>query len=516
MKPFLLYEHYESHVKPPQNASDLIQDLNMDIVIEAMAQSDRYIADISRRIILTGLNDIVAIHYRHEVLRDCIRNQSCIRSIYAIASTALSDAVYYEGCMKPNYARVVPVMSRVTSSVGLLEISVSALEDLRNTLSASDAFSSKGLCGLCEMIKYYMNDKTLTVVNGYIDELKRLSLNQFITLGAEIGLGAKGQNYILRSVSKTAQPDNKSSGLFKKRVNTNTKTSNTIELDNISLITAAGALQDAALISILQIINHFSERCLVFFRMLREEAGFYVGCLNLHDELTSIGVPVCYPEPRDVTERSLTFQGLYDLSLALNERRPAVSNDLSSEGKKLYIITGANQGGKSTFLRSIGLAQLMMQCGMFTPALLFSANLCDGLFTHFTREEDAQMNSGKLAEELTRISTIMDRMNSNSLLLMNETFATTTEREGSRIAHDIIRAIYECNIKTLFVTHLYEFADMLYRDSKDGQTYNTVFLRAARAENGGRSFTIEPGEPLKTSFGMDLYEQIMGGKYDPV
>ncbi len=516
MKPFLLYERYDSHAKPPINANDLIQDLNLDIVIDAMAQSDRYIADVSRKIILTGLNDIAAIHYRHEVLRDCIHYPSCIRSIYGIASTALSDAVYYEGCMKPNYARVVPVMSRVSSSVGLLEISVSALEDLRNALSISDGFLSKGLCGLRELIQSYMNDQTMSAVKGYIGELKRLSLNEHISLGAEIGLGAKGQNYVLRSVSKIVPVESKPTGIFKKRAGTNTKASNTIELDNISLITAAGALQDAAMISILQITNHFSERCLTFFRMLREEAGFYVGCINLYDELKRIGVPVCYPEPLGVTERVLTFEGLYDLSITLNERKPAVSNDLSSADKILYIITGANQGGKSTFLRSIGLAQLMMQCGMFTPALLFSANLSDSLFTHFTREEDAQMNSGKLAEELTRISGILERINSNSLLLMNETFATTTEREGSRIARDIIRALFECKIKTLFVTHLYEFADMLYCESKNGHINEALFLRAARTEGGGRSFTIEHGEPLKTSFGMDLYAQIMGGKYDPI
>jgi MutS domain V len=72
------------------------------------------------------------------------------------------------------------------------------------------------------------------------------------------------------------------------------------------------------------------------------------------------------------------------------------------------MITGANQGGKSTFLRSVGVAQLMMQCGMFVAAESLRASVVDGVFTHFKREEDATMERGKLDEELSRMSDIVD------------------------------------------------------------------------------------------------------------
>ncbi|GLI35569.1 hypothetical protein DAMNIGENAA_30020 [Desulforhabdus amnigena] len=71
-----------------------------------------------------------------------------------------------------------------------------------------------------------------------------------------------------------------------------------------------------------------------------------------------------------------------------------------------------DQGGKSIFLRSIGLAQLMMQCDMFVPAESFSSNVCEGLFTHYKREEDPAMKSGKLDEELSRMSEIVDNLSS--------------------------------------------------------------------------------------------------------
>ena len=183
-----------------------------------------------------------------------------------------------------------------------------------------------------------------------------------------------------------------------------------------------------------------------------------------------------------------------------------MGNEVDADDKDLVIITGANQGGKSTFLRSLGLAQLMMQCGMFAPAESFCANICDGLFTHYKREEDATMESGKLDEELGRMSDIVDNVTRNSIFLFNESFGATNEREGSEIARQIINALLEKRIKVFFVTHLYEFAHGQY----DKKMENAIFLRAERQADGGRTFKIIKGAPLETSYGKDLYNSIFG------
>jgi DNA mismatch repair ATPase MutS len=108
-------------------------------------------------------------------------------------------------------------------------------------------------------------------------------------------------------------------------------------------------------------------------------------------------------------------------------------------------------------LRSIGLAQLMMQAGMFVGAEDFTADLTPSVFTHYKQEEDATMKSGKLDEELARMSDIADHLEPNSMLLLNESFAATNEREGSEIARQIVRALAEKRVRILFVTHLYDF-----------------------------------------------------------
>ena len=146
----------------------------------------------------------------------------------------------------------------------------------------------------------------------------------------------------------------------------------------------------------------------------------------------------------------------------------------------------------------------MMQCGMFAPAQSFSSNVCDDLFTHYKREEDTTMKSGKLDEELSRMSDIVDKITSHSMMLFNESFAATNEREGSEIARQIICALLEKRIKVFFVTHLYQFAHGFCDKKMEG----AIFLRAERQADGGRTFKLVEGEPLQTSYGEDLYRAI--------
>lgn len=249
-----------------------------------------------------------------------------------------------------------------------------------------------------------------------------------------------------------------------------------------------------------------TDHVLSFFTMLRAELAFYVGCLNLHERLVEKGEPTCFPDPKPAGGPLLSGRGLYDVCLTLNLEARVVGNDVAADNKSLVMITGANQGGKSTFLRSVGLAQLMMQSGMFVPAESLRANVCDSIFTHFKREEDASMKSGKLDEELRRMSGIADEIAPNSILLCNESFAATNEREGSEIARQVVRAMMEAGIKVFFVTHLFDLAHGFYRQRLE----TALFLRAERQPDGGRTFRLIEGEPLPTSYGEDSYRRIFG------
>ena len=87
------------------------------------------------------------------------------------------------------------------------------------------------------------------------------------------------------------------------------------------------------------------------------------------------------------------------------------------------------------------------------------------------------------------------------MILLNEAFATTTEHAGARIASDLVHALCESGVCVLFVTHLFEFADQMAAEERE----DALFLRAERLSNGNRSFRMEPGMPLDTSYGEDLF-----------
>jgi len=190
----------------------------------------------------------------------------------------------------------------------------------------------------------------------------------------------------------------------------------------------------------------------------------------------------------------------------LATKEGVVGNDVDATGKSMVMITGANEGGKSTFLRGLGVAQVMMQAGMFVAADSFEADVRNGVLTHFKREEDATMTHGKLDEELARMSRIADFTGPGSLLLCNESFASTNEREGSQIAVGVITAMVEVGVKVVFVTHLYDLAHGMFERCDPGD----VFLRAERRPDGVRTFQLRPGEPEPTSYGEDSLRRVFG------
>jgi DNA mismatch repair ATPase MutS len=128
------------------------------------------------------------------------------------------------------------------------------------------------------------------------------------------------------------------------------------------------------------------------------------------------------------------------------------------------------------------------------------------VFTHFIREEDRDLISGRLDKELRRLSTIADEITPHGLILFNESFAATNEREGSEIARQVVRALLEAQIRILFVTHQYDFADSVRRQHPD----SALFLRAPRQPDGRRDYKLTVAEPLPTSYGGDIYRRIGG------
>jgi len=499
MKAFLMYPDRDSYLGQdlPPNEADLAGDLELDIVLRAMADGDQFLFDVARlglHSCITGPEEIV---YRQRVLADCIVQPTVVRDLYDVAIEAVTAEKKVLGWIWRDSPETIVHRTRQ-----LLEFYLDAFRQLRGVADTHAAsFRSEGCKRFFAMLSKELGDEYLAEIEAHIGEL---AFRRGTLLSAALGKGNKGTGYLVRRQPEQNWRDripgmNRNGYSFYVAERDETGWRTLSDLTSRGLNGAANALAQST--------DHIK----AFFQMLRAELGFYLGCLNLRDRLLAAGQQVCFPEPAGPPTRAedarLTARGLYDASLALSlDEARAVGNDVDADGKQVIMITGANHGGKSTFLRSVGLAQLMMQAGMFVPAESFTASVSTGVFTHFKREEDATMEKGKLDEELDRMSTIAGRISAGGLLLCNESFASTNEREGSEIARQIIRALTEAGIRIVFVTHMYDLAGRYYAEHDPA----ALFLRAERRADGQRTFRVPPGEPLPTSYGEDLYQQVFG------
>ncbi len=495
MKALLMHRDrdFDPDADLPPNAQDLTQDLELDILLAAMAGGDPFLLGVARSAVLTGERDPDVIVYRQRILADCLEHPAVVRELYGIAEEAvLREKKIWAGVFGDRYPEGL-----LHRSVQVLQLFVTLLRRIRGIADEqAGAFASEGFRAFFAMIERELDDAYIASIE---EHLRHLEFRDGLLISAELGAGNKGEHYVLRSAVRRRQ------GWKDRLLGDRSGLVYQLPDRDEAGFRALSELRDRGLALVAIALSQSTDHILSFFTMLRTELGFYVACLNLHDRLAEARQPVVFP---DVSAGAPVFsaRGLYDPCLSLETGGPVVGNDVSADGRRLVMVTGANRGGKSTFLRSVGIAQLMLQCGMFVAAEQFRADVCAGVFTHFSREEDETMTSGRFDEELVRMRAIVGQVSRGSLVLLNESFASTNEREGSEIAGQIVRAFVDSGVKVCFVTHLYELARAFYREPSIG----ALFLRAERLDDGTRTFRVVEGEPLPTSFGEDVYRQVFG------
>lgn len=505
MKTLLMDRNHDFAQKSelPAAPTELEQDLDVAALLHTMAAGDAFLLDVARRALLESLTEPAAILYRQQILSDCLAQASTIRELYQQAVEAIERERKVWGAMLKDYPE-----GALYRSVEVLGIFVEIFGRLRNLAqNEGPKFKSEGFIRFFTMLRDELSDEYLATVH---DQLEALALRTGVHMTAQLGVGGKGVHYLLQKPENTRRSWKFRFEALKDSMGLSDRNSYSYEIPDrdetgfraLSEIRAQGIAQIAAALA------NSTDHILGFFKTLRTELAFYIGCLNLYDRLAAKGEPITMPVVAPESSLVLTAQGLYDVALSLSMEGRATGNDLDANNKLLLMVTGANRGGKSTFLRSTGLAMLMMQAGMFVGATEFSADVRSGLFTHFKREEDVRMKSGKFDEELARMSRIVDQLDSRSMVFLNESFAATNEREGSEVARQILRALHERGIKIIYVTHMYDLAHGLFAE----QDASNLFLRAERLADGSRTYRIRPGEPLRTSFGEDLYKKIFAQK----
>jgi DNA mismatch repair ATPase MutS len=480
----------------PWNEAALLDDLGLNILFNAMAADDVFLWEVAKVGVLSSVNDLDTVLYRQAVLRDCLKHEGIVKSIYQIAVEAITAERQNYWSFFGRYPG--GILHRAVDVLGML---VGKLRALRRIADLhADVFESSGFSRLFAMLRQELSNEYFATIEQH---LRRLKFRNGVLISAELDHHNKGADYVLRKTH-----DDQRGWIARLLPQRSSGYAFYLHPRDEAGARALSELRDQGVNRVANALAQSTDHVVSFFEMLRTELAFYLGCLNLQHHLVALNEPTCFPVPTVPRERCLSFRGLYDACLALSAGRRVVGNDVDADGKDLIVITGANTGGKSTFMRSVGLAQLMMQAGLFVPAERFCAELRERLFTHYKREEDGTMESGKLDEELSRMSDIVQRITPSSMVLFNESFAATNEREGSEIAQQITHALVESGVRVLFVTHLHHFAHRL----GSGKLRNVMFLRAERRPDGSRTFRMLEAEPLQTSYGKDLFEKIFAAE----
>lgn len=501
MDSFLLYPEKSIVEEPPYPSfNDIYKDLNLKIVLKTMAQNDTFLIENIRNVMMVPVCDSSVINYRYAIVKDFMQNEEFIDVLYSLGRRGFQIAEQYKKEIEQSRGKAAVRRSMIIASLNFISDSIRFMMQIREVFAQEGLdLRSEGLKGFSKRISKYPLDE-------FEDFHNRI---MFYIMGGEgifsirISGGLKMESSRLQKCRnyKSNQIKGTSRKLFKLYYKVIKK--DTLLIEDEALEKDIYNFLDLNLQRVVELYTPYIEKCLSFLFDFSKEISFYKGIRNMQKRMKEWSLPLCFGE---VNKNKKVFENLYELSLAFYTQVYPVPNSLKNDNNVLTIITGANQGGKSTFLRSFGIAQVMLQCGMPVPADRFCSKLYSKIHTHFTRKEDAMLSRGRLEEEMKRMSGIISQLSADSLVLLNESFASTTEKEGSQIAYNVIRPLYEKKIEVMMVTHLHEFARKMYNEQLEG----TEFLVAERKENGDRTFHMLRGKPHYSSYGTDLYEYMIG------
>jgi len=198
-------------------------------------------------------------------------------------------------------------------------------------------------------------------------------------------------------------------------------------------------------------------------RRVSQELQFYLAFGDYIRPVRAAGLSFCYPEV-SAGSKDVRAAGTFDLALAHKlsaGRTPVVTNDFRLDGpERIIVVTGPNQGGKTTFARTFGQLHHLAAVGCPVPGSAARLFLPDRLFTHFEREEDLAAMSGKLEDDLIRIGDILRAATGASIVILNEIFTSTTVHDARFLGTKLLTKVMRLDALCVYVTFVDELASL--------------------------------------------------------
>ncbi len=258
---------------------------------------------------------------------------------------------------------------------------------------------------------------------------------------------------------------------------------------------------------------------------LEHQLDYYDGAVSFISFVRSRGLEMARPRLTPKNERRLSLANAFDLCFfrqaAMADFKKLgdeliVRNDIDVTDEQFYLITGANNGGKTTFARGVGLCQLLAQIGMYVPADFAEISPVDFIFTHFPKEEEVGIDSSRFTTEIKQLKDICDRITPHSMIIMNESIQSTTPDECVEIAAWHLEIMAAVGLRGMYVTHLNRLYDRSMEiNDKNYPTKIGSLVMAVDEQTGKRLYKVEKRPPSAGSMAYTIYD-IFGAKLEDV
>lgn len=436
-------------------APDFFSDLKLDLIIDRITIG-RQSFNLNP-FFYESLKDIDEIQYRHEIMQD-LENMILFNSVQSFIQKMAAMKKKLIQTEKSYY-----LYQKESWFLDTVDIYCEAIQTLAQDL-ASMALHSQGFIAFREYVTTYIQSKAFTTI---LEETKNLIKN---LAQVQYSLLLRGNCIQVRCYQDEPDYSVQVEKTFHKFKQTPTKDYKTIFSETPDMNHIEAKILDLVVQLHPQVFsqldNYYSthatyldEKINRFYR----EVQFYMAYLEYMERFKGLGLSFCYPIISN-SSKEVYSHGSFDLALANNlieEKASIVCNDFYLKDKeRIFVISGPNQGGKTTFARTFGQLHYLASIGCPVPGKTAGLFLFDKLFTHFEREEDIKNLSGKLQDDLLRIHTILNNATSNSIVIMNEIFTSTALKDAHFLGKKVMEKIIELDLLCIYVTFVDELASL--------------------------------------------------------
>ena len=529
---------------------EAINDLSVDFICSALTK-DPYELNVIKELLINITDNQEVIKYRCDIFEDFL-NYPTLRENLTALLLKLKDLREIERFQKDGESSSLwQLINRLRELEGYAD----CITAIKETLEQID-IKSEGLIELREMVRAIYSDNGFTELKADINEMfSKIRDIKSITLGVNLDSLLRPKTVGVISINDKAFSD---SGLLKRFMNFASNQSEINHGTDVSVFThfhpanpsTASIGLGTAVVGAQKELSHFENSGLTgadpmsdalkrvvtdilkrtvnnlkgtlnkyvgnsgyTFITLMPEITFYIRFAELIDKIREKGFTLSKAQVLPAENRLTETEGLYNIKLAIKavtddkdlKAEDIVTNRFEfNDDARIYILTGPNRGGKTTITQAVGLAYLFAQNGIYVPASAMSLSPADNIFTHFPADENDTVDLGRLGEESKRLAEIFSSATEKSLLLLNESLATTNVSEGLYIAKDVIKAMRYLGVRCIFNTHMHDLARNLDEINNVIEGDSKIESMVTGVENGRRSFKIFIAPPQGVSYAKDI------------